>query len=211
MPKLQVGKETARRAPVLGRSNIRPRVHPGMPFCRLQVQGSMFGSQVSAVRLSQGQSDLVQPNPTTPPPPGKEIGKETACPPKRFPDYSLSSEALLAKQDAFDGGDWRRRVKFLAIFDHPVRTTSTPSQFQTHMECGPAEWSRDGTLAHPPAVACYNVPPIQTRRWCSLSLVRGLGEGTATSEYPKTMSQEAANCSKNGDVRVFWLCFCCKQ
>jgi hypothetical protein len=49
------------------------------------------------VQPSPTQSNLVQPNPGTPPPPGKEIGKETACSPKRF---------------------WRRRIKFLAIFDH---------------------------------------------------------------------------------------------
>jgi hypothetical protein len=33
--------------------------------------------QIRPVRLSQTQSNPVQPNPTTPPPPGKGIGKET--------------------------------------------------------------------------------------------------------------------------------------
>src|SRR6266481_4445266 len=35
-------------------------------------------------------------------------GKETACPPKRFPD----------RRSAFDEGGWRRKIRFLAIFDH---------------------------------------------------------------------------------------------
>src|SRR5947207_11507642 len=37
---------------------------------------------VLPVRPSPTQSNPVQPNPTTPLPPGKEIGKETACPPE---------------------------------------------------------------------------------------------------------------------------------
>src|SRR5436190_14830851 len=52
---------------------------------------------VLPVRPSPTQSNPVQPNPTTPLPPVKEIGKETACPPECFR---------------------RRRVNFLAIFDH---------------------------------------------------------------------------------------------
>jgi hypothetical protein len=38
--------------------------------------------QIRAVQASQTQSNPVKPNATTPPPPGKEIGKEMACPPK---------------------------------------------------------------------------------------------------------------------------------
>jgi ABC-type lipoprotein export system ATPase subunit len=63
------------------------------------------------IKSSPSQSNPVQPNPTKsshPLPSGKGIGKQTACPPNRLPDH----------QSAFDGGGWRRRVKFLAIFDH---------------------------------------------------------------------------------------------
>jgi hypothetical protein len=57
-----------------------------------------------------------------------KLGKETACPPQRFPDrHSLSSKALLAKGDAFDDGGWQRRVKLLAIFDH-LTNASLPSE-----------------------------------------------------------------------------------
>jgi hypothetical protein len=40
--------------------------------------------------------------------PKVKLGKETACPPERFPD----------RDSALDDGGWQRRVKFLAIFDH---------------------------------------------------------------------------------------------
>ena len=42
--------------------------------------------------------------------PKLKAGKETACPPKRFPD----------SRSAFDEGGWRRRVKFLANFAHSI-------------------------------------------------------------------------------------------
>jgi hypothetical protein len=54
---------------------------------------------------SPTQSNPVQPNPTKsnhPSPPGKGIGKETACPPERFPD----------RRSASDQGGWQRRVSF---------------------------------------------------------------------------------------------------
>jgi hypothetical protein len=37
----------------------------------------LTGFRSTPVQVSPTQSNLVQPNPTTPPPPGKEIGKET--------------------------------------------------------------------------------------------------------------------------------------
>jgi len=91
-------------------------------FCRFPILASVKSSRFNdltfhclnasllSVQPSQAQSSPVKPSQTKsshPSPPGKETGKEMACPPKPLPDYF-----------AFDDGGWRNRVKFLAIFDH---------------------------------------------------------------------------------------------
>jgi hypothetical protein len=97
MPKLQVGKETAKFLPILDSDqSVSSRIflNPRVVLATVVEAGSdpsdsSYQSDAvrTRVRTSQAQSNPVQPNPTTTSPPGKEIGKET--------------------------------VKFLAIFDHP--------------------------------------------------------------------------------------------
>ena len=79
MPKLKVGKETV---------NFSESFDP-------QSANSKFNVQSRPIRVSPTQSNLVQPNPTTPPPIGKEISKDTVKFLALF-DHGLPDQRLLA-------------------------------------------------------------------------------------------------------------------
>src|SRR5262245_49880664 len=80
MPKLKSGKETVKFLSIRDPGPICLLSHYSERHCAF---GDACRSRVRPVRLvlpvrpSQAQSSLVQPNPTIPSPPGKEIGKET--------------------------------------------------------------------------------------------------------------------------------------
>src|SRR5260370_38783824 len=69
MLKLIAGKETVKFLPCF-------KVYPAKRFWR-RVRPVRLVLPARPVQPSQAQSNPVQPNPATPPPPGKEIGKET--------------------------------------------------------------------------------------------------------------------------------------
>src|SRR5262245_25556987 len=55
-----------------------PQIHESYsPFVSALHFSTTPSLQSASVRVSPGQSNQIQPNPATPPPPGKEIGKET--------------------------------------------------------------------------------------------------------------------------------------
>src|SRR5882757_5247928 len=96
MPKVKAGKETVKFLAVFNHAaqcalSSPFSLLPPVRSCRFNVLAFQCFNVVfanptqlaapkpaaKAVQPSPGQSNRIQPNPTTPPPPGKEIGKET--------------------------------------------------------------------------------------------------------------------------------------